>query len=82
MVYDYYIKGDTNVFRNNTTIMDMWVLLIERYPERFMIGSDKVGHFAAYPAEILKYYSLLDRLKPETREKICRKNIESLLNRK
>ena len=46
-----------------------------------MIGSDVVGHWANYPYEIRKYYMLLDRLRPETAEKICRTNILSLIRR-
>ena len=61
---------------------DMWALLIEKYSDRFMIGSDKVGHWADYPAEICKYYMLLDRLSPETAAKVCRENALSLIKRR
>ena len=47
-----------------------------------MIGSDKVGHWADYPHEIEKYYMLLDKLKPETAEKLCRKNALSLIKKR
>ena len=47
-----------------------------------MIGTDKVGHWATYPAEVVKYYRLLDKLKPETAQKLCRDNILALLGRK
>ena len=40
--------------------------MIEKFPSRFMIGSDIVGHFAGYPHEMQKYYKLMDALKPET----------------
>ena len=46
-----------------------------------MIGSDKVGHWTDYPHEIKKYYMLLDKLKPETAEKLCRKNALSLIKK-
>lgn len=45
----------------------------------FMIGSDKVGHWENYPAEITKYYTLIDRLTPETAFKLCKGNALSLL---
>jgi len=56
-----------------------WLALIEAHPERFMIGSDKVGHFKDYPQEILKYYKFLDALKPETAKKLARENLLSVL---
>lgn len=82
--FENYVRGD--LMRRNEPVdtgifADMWALVIEKYPDRFMIGSDKVGHWADYPAEILKYYMLLDRLKPETAERLCRKNALSLWRR-
>ena len=56
-----------------------WVNLIEEFPDRFIIGSDKVGHFKDYPQEILKYYAFLDALKPETASKLARENLLSVL---
>lgn len=79
LVYDYYFLDEfpDNYFDGDT--LDDWVKLIEKYPDRFMIGTDKVGHWATYPAEVVKYYKLLDQLKPATRDKICRENILSLV---
>ena len=47
--------------------------LIEK-GDRILIGTDKVGHWETYPAEVVKYYTLLDRLKPETVKKITSEN--------
>ena len=44
-----------------------------------LIGSDKVGRFAGYSAEILKYEVLLDALKPETADRVGRSNFLSVL---
>ncbi|MEE0026649.1 MAG: amidohydrolase family protein [Atopobiaceae bacterium] len=75
VVYDYYIRDSfPNGYLDGNT-MDDWVSLCEAYPDRIMIGTDKVGHWATYPAEVVKYYELLDRLQPETAQKICRDNI-------
>lgn len=60
-------------------LMDMRVALIERYPDRVMIGSGKVGHWETYPSEITKYYPMIDRLKPETAEKLTHENILRLV---
>ena len=56
-----------------------WVKLIEAHPDRFMIGTDKVGHFSDYPQEITKYYMFLDALKPETAKRLVRENLLSVL---
>ena len=60
---------------------DMWAAVIEKYPDRFLIASDKVGHWTDYPHENEKYYLLLDKLKPETAEKLCKKNALSLIKK-
>ena len=79
IVYDYYFldKFPNNFYDGDT--LDDWVKLIEKYPERFLIGTDKVGHFATYPEEVTKYYKLLDKLKPKTVENICKNNVLSLV---
>jgi predicted TIM-barrel fold metal-dependent hydrolase len=56
-----------------------WVDLIEAFPTRFMIGSDKVGHFADYEKETLKYNVFLDALTPETAKLVARDNFLALL---
>lgn len=56
-----------------------WVKLIEAYPDRFLIGTDKVGHFAEYPQEVQKYYQFLDELRPSTANKLARENLLSVL---
>jgi len=56
-----------------------WVSLVEDYPERFMIGTDKVGHFDTYVKEIKKYDLLLDALKPETSRLVASENFLRVL---
>lgn len=56
-----------------------WLALIEAFPDRFMIGTDKVGHFADYPQEVLKYYPFLDALQPATAHKLVRENLLAVL---
>jgi len=81
--FDNYVRGDIMRDEGGDTSIyaDMWATLIEKYNDRFMIGSDVVGHWANYPKEIEKYYLLLDKLSPETAERLCKKNIQSLLKR-
>ena len=73
VVYENYINRDSESLKQ-------WAELIEKYPDRFMIGSDKVGHWDTYPDEILKYYPLLDLLSEGTRNNICENNILSLID--
>ena len=81
VVYDYYFldKFPTNFYDGDT--LDDWAKLIEKYPDRFLIGTDKVGHFSTYPAEVTKYYQLLDKLKTKTAENICKNNVLSLVKK-
>lgn len=81
VVYDYYMMDGfpTNYYDGDT--LDDWVQLIERHPDRFMIGTDKVGHWATYPDEVVKYYKLLDKLTPATATKISYENILSLIKK-
>jgi hypothetical protein len=72
VVYEAYLDKDSKPAAD-------WIKLIEAFPDRFMIGSDKVGHFADYPHEILKYYDFLDALQPTTARKLARENLLSIL---
>lgn len=79
LVYDYYfLDGFPNNFLDGDSLDD-WAALIEKHPDRFLLGTDKVGHWSTYPAEVVKYYQLLDKLKPSTADNLCRNNLLSLL---
>lgn len=73
VVYDDYIS-------NSAESLAEWTALLEKYPDRFLIGSDKVGHWDTYPDEIIKYYPLLDLLSEETRQMVCTGNILTLIH--
>ena len=75
VVYDSYLIKDNKA-------ADDWVSLIEAYPERFMLGSDIVGHFASYAPTLQRYYILLDALKPETAKKVAKENFLAVLPKK
>lgn len=81
VVYDYYFLGQ---FPDNfayTDSLETWVSLINKYPNKIMIGTDKVGHWQTYPQEIFKYYQLLDKLDSDVVKKICRDNALSLVKK-
>lgn len=82
VVYDYYFLDAFPSSYNDSDTLDDWIDLINKYPDRIMIGTDKVGHWETYPQEIVKYYTLLDKLDPEIAQKICKDNVISLLENK
>jgi hypothetical protein len=74
-----WVVYETNLLTKDGQPNPAWIALIESHPNRLMIGSDKVGHFADYPQEILKYNKFLDALKPETASRLARENLLSVL---
>jgi hypothetical protein len=70
VVYEMYILND----------LDRWVDLIEKHPDNFMLGSDKVARFHNYGPEIRKYDSLLAAIEdPVTRRKLASENMIRLM---
>lgn len=64
-----------------SNLVEMADGLLDKHPDRIMIGSDKVGHWATYPGEIAKYYPLLDLLSDATARKVSHENILKLVKR-
>lgn len=60
----------------------VWINIIEQFPDRFMIGSDKIGGFSKYEQTIRRYDVLLDQLKPETAKKVAYDNMFELVKKK
>ena len=56
-----------------------WVALVEEFPDKFMIGTDAIGHFDNYEKTIKQYYSFLDALTPKTAHLVAQKNFLSIL---
>jgi hypothetical protein len=84
---DYLLQRDPSgdIVRdadNAPVIRPDWVSLIEEFPENFILGSDKVGDFRKYHAEIRKYNALLKALKPQTRRLVAHKNFERVMPKK
>lgn len=68
VVYDDYINKDEESLQT-------WAGLIERYADRFMIGTDCVGHWKNYTQTVQRYYTLLDKLSPEAATLVAKENI-------
>ncbi|MCM0755441.1 amidohydrolase [Desulfovibrio aminophilus] len=72
LVFENYIAKDEASFA-------AWADLIARRPGRFMVGTDVVGHWDKYAANVLKYNALLDRLPSKTARMVARDNILGLI---
>ena len=75
VVYDEYLVLNGQA-RNN------WLELIERFPDRFMIGSDVIASMTSYVSTMTRYYVILDALTPETAAKVARTNFLDILPRR
>ncbi len=58
---------------------DEWVTLVERFPERFMVGSDVVGRFNKLGAELRSFGPFLDALPEDVARKVARDNFLAVL---
>jgi len=67
-----------NIAPNDTPSKD-WVVMVEEFPDRFMVGTDTVGHFGKYKKDIMSYYVFLDALTPETARLVARNNFLHIL---
>jgi len=55
-----------------------WVDTIERFPDRFCLGSDLCGHFDHLGRALARYNALLKKLTPEVRQALAAGNAERL----
>lgn len=56
-----------------------WLKLIEKYPNRFMLGSDAVGRFGGIGKALHAYNPFLDALNEATAHRVARDNFLALL---
>ena len=60
----------------------VWVALVERFPERFMLGSDVVGRFDKLGEELRSFDPFLDALPEAVAHKVAKDNFLSVLPKK
>lgn len=60
-------------------INSVWLEIFKEYPDRFFIGSDKIGRFDTYPEAILKYDKLMNLLSENDADMIARTNFLTML---
>ncbi|MDH0798237.1 MULTISPECIES: amidohydrolase family protein [Pseudomonas] len=56
-----------------------WVALVERFPDRFMLGSDVVGRFNKLGKEMRRFDPFLDALPEDVAHKVARDNFLAIL---
>ncbi|WP_414730136.1 amidohydrolase family protein [Zhongshania aliphaticivorans] len=66
----------------NQEAADGWVALINKYPKRFMIGSDGLGSYDKIAANLDEYAPFLDALNKEAAQGVARNNFIALLPKK
>lgn len=59
-----------------------WVALVERFPERFMLGSDVVGRFDKLGQELHSFDPFLDALPVDVAHKVAKDNFLQVLPKK
>lgn len=69
-----------NVIAADDASLAEWAGVIEEFPSRVLIGSDKVGHWQEYTDVIRQYDKLLSRLSPETAGLVAGGNLLRLLD--
>lgn len=73
-----WVVYDEHILRDARSLND-WVQLIEEHPDRFIIGTDQVGHWEGYVEEITKYNTLLQELDESSARMISKENIKGLV---
>lgn len=76
---DYLLVKDAHgrIMQNedgDAMVHQTWLDLIQKFPNSFLLGSDKVGDFRTYRQEIRKFNALLKQLPPDVRERVARLN--------
>ena len=80
VVYEDYLLArddEGHVIRDedgDEIIRQEWLDLIHKFPDNFLLGSDKVGDFRTYKEEIRKFNPLLRQLKSGVRERVSSLN--------
>ncbi|MNP71773.1 Amidohydrolase [compost metagenome] len=72
-VLEPYLLDDKGVPRK------AWLALVERFPERFMLGSDVVGKFASLGEQMHGFKPFLDALPEAVAQKVARDNFLAVL---
>ncbi len=82
LAYDnYFLTRSPDGFRGAVP-MEGWAELIERWPDRFIMGTDAVGRWGSYADEVAKYRPLVESLSPAAAAALLGGNILRLTGQK
>ena len=70
---------DPYMLADDGTPRAAWIALIAKYPDRFVLGSDLVGHFDNLGDKLHAFDVVLDALPAETAEKLAHGNLRAIL---
>lgn len=68
-----WVVFDEQIYKGKK-VQRHWIELVKAHPDRFMIGTDKIGHWGDYAKDIRKYDVFLDALPEEVARKVARDN--------
>lgn len=72
---------DTYLLDEQGTADEDWVRLVQKHPDRFMIGSDVVGRFDNLGKHIKRFDAFLDALEEDVARRVARDNFLHVLPR-
>jgi predicted TIM-barrel fold metal-dependent hydrolase len=79
MVRDHPRSPDYTILMDEKRVWPRWLEMIERMPDRFVVGSDASQRDAETDAARARsVFALLDQLTPAVREKVARTNFDAL----
>ncbi len=71
---------DYTILRNDVDVWPEWIALIERMPDRFVVGTDaSLRSVASDERKITSVWSFLDQLVPEVRRMVAGENLNRIL---
>ncbi len=71
---------DYTMLRNDVEVWPEWIALIERMPDRFIVGTDaSVRSMASDQRKITSVKNLLDQLSPQVRQMVAGENLNRIL---
>ena len=70
---------EPHILKNDDDPRKAWLSLVRKHPDRFMLGSDLVGHFGSLERTLQRFVPLLDALPPEVARKLAHDNFLSVL---
>lgn len=82
LYYDISWEVFEQIINPDGTLNEEWIEIFEEFPNRFMVGTDKIGGFSDYVETIRRYDVLFDALQPETARKLASENFFELLPRR